>query len=188
MKTTLSWLKNHLKTKANQNQIVDKLTNIGLEVENAIKNKNPYDSFKVSKIIKIKKHPNADRLSVCEVDIGEKNLVTVVCGAANATKDLVTVYAPPGSIIPKTGKKLTKTEIRGVLSNGMLCSMEELGITSTAPDDEPSGIIELDTPEHGFSEFIKDLKPGKNYFSYDIEESIDISITPNRGDCLGVMV
>ena len=130
MKTTLQWLKEHLDTKVNQKQIVDKLTDIGLEVENVTKNKNPYDSFKICKIIKVKKHPNADKLSVCEVDIGEKNLVTVVCGATNAIKDLVTVYAPPGSVIPKSGKKLVRTEIRGVLSNGMLCSIEELGITS----------------------------------------------------------
>ena len=187
MKTTLQWLKEHLDTKVNQKQIVDKLTDIGLEVENVTKNKNPYDSFKICKIIKVKKHPNADKLSVCEVDIGEKNLVTVVCGATNAIKDLVTVYAPPGSVIPKSGKKLVQTEIRGVLSNGMLCSIEELGITSTAPEDEPDGIIELDSPKSDFSKLIPKLyKPGTNYFSYDIEESIDISITPNRGDCLGV--
>ena len=187
MKITLGWLKQHLNTKASQNQIVDRLTNIGLEVEKVTKNENPYDSFKICKIIKVKKHPNADKLSVCEVDIGKKNLVTVVCGAPNAIKDLITVYAPPGSLIPKSGKKLVQTEIRGVESNGMLCSMEELGITSTVPEDEPDGIIELDSPQSGFSKLIPEFyKTGTSYFSYNIEESIDISITPNRGDCLGV--
>ena len=98
---TLSWLKEHLKTKANQNEIIHKLTNIGLEVEGVKENSDELSEFKIAKILKAEKHPNADKLKVCEVNIG-KEILKVVCGAPNARDGLVTIYAPPGSIIPKT--------------------------------------------------------------------------------------
>ena len=96
------------------------------------------DLFKVAKILKSEKHPNADRLKVCDVDIGEKNFKKVVCGASNAREGLITIYAPPGAVIPKTKTKLVVAKIRGVTSNGMLCSESELNLS-----DESDGIIEF---------------------------------------------
>ena len=169
---TLSWLKNHLTTSANLSKIIDKLTGIGLEVEGVKENQGELSDFKVAKIIKADKHPNADKLKLCDVNLGDNQIIKVVCGAANARDGLVTIYAPPGSVIPKTKMKLKVAKIRGVESHGMLCSESELNIS-----DESDGIIELKNRE-------KDI--GKNYFKSKGEKSIDISITPNRPDCLGV--
>jgi len=169
---TLSWLKNHLATSANLEKIIDKLTGIGLEVEGIKEGQNELSDFKIAKVIKVEKHPNADKLTLCDVSLGDSRTTKVVCGAANARDGLVSVYAPPGSIIPKTKMKLKVAKIRGVESHGMLCSESELNIS-----DESDGIIELKNRE-------KDI--GKNYFKSKGEKSIDISITPNRPDCLGV--
>ena len=98
MKFTMSWLKEHLKTKHKDIQIIDKLTDVGLEVESFENISSDFDNFKVAKIINAEQHPNADRLRVCDVDIGQQNIVKVVCGAPNAKKDLLTVYAGPGSV------------------------------------------------------------------------------------------
>ena len=96
---TLPWLKEHLKTKANENEIIEKLTNIGLEVEGIKENTGELDKFKIAKIIKAEKHPNADKLKVCEVSIGGRETLKVVCGAPNARDGLITIYAPPLSLI-----------------------------------------------------------------------------------------
>ena len=169
---TLSWLKDHLKTTASINQIINKLTDIGLEVEGVRENSGELSGFKIAKIIKSEKHPNADKLKICDVSIGAKNYVKVVCGAENARDGLITVYAPPGTIIPKTKLKLKIAKIRGVESKGMLCSEYELGLSK-----ESDGIIELKD---------NSSKLGKSFFRSKGEKSIDISITPNRPDCLGV--
>ena len=169
---SLSWLKNHLSTKANLNQIVERLTKVGLEVESVKKPKNDLDDFVICKIIKSQKHPNADKLKLCDVDVGTGNLVKVICGAPNARDGLLTVYAPPESIIPKTKMKLKVAKIRGIESRGMLCSGNELNQSS-----DKEGIIELKKNE-------KEI--GKKYFKTSAEEVIDIAITPNRPDCLGV--
>ena len=87
MKITAAWLKDHLDTKLNENQIIDKLTDIGLEVEGVDSQSDELDSFMVAKILKAEKHPNADRLRVCDVDIGSEEPVKVVCGAPNVKKD-----------------------------------------------------------------------------------------------------
>ena len=116
MKFTIGWLKEHLETKISDNGLIEKLTDIGLEVESFENVSCELDSFKVAKIINDEQHPNADRLKVCDVDIGEKNTIKVVCGAPNASKDLLTVYAGPGSIIPKNKMKLSISKIRGVTS------------------------------------------------------------------------
>ena len=105
MKITTSWLKDHLDTKFNENQIIDKLTDIGLEVESVETQSSDLDNFLIVKILKTEKHPNADRLKICDVDIGGKELIKVVCGATNAKEGLITIYAPPGSIIPKNQMK-----------------------------------------------------------------------------------
>jgi len=138
MKITYSWLKDHLDTKLNENQIIDRLTDIGLEVESVDSQSSDLDSFLVAKILKAEKHPNADKLKVCDVDIGKKDSIKVVCGAPNAKKDLLTIYAPPGATIPKNQMKLAISKIRGETSYGMLCSGSELNLSN-----ESEGIIEL---------------------------------------------
>ncbi len=174
MKFTISWLKEHLKTKHKDSQIIDKLTDVGLEVESFENISSDLDNFKVAKIINAVQHPNADRLRVCDVDIGQQNIVKVVCGAPNAKKGLLTVYAGPGSVIPKNNMKLTVSKIRGVTSYGMLCSESELKLS-----DESEGITELKSSKYSD-------KIGKNFFNNNTVKVIDLSITPNRPDCLGV--
>ena len=98
MKFTIGWLKEHLDTKYKDNKIIEKLTDIGLEVESFENLSSELNSFKIAKITNVEQHPNADRLRVCDVDIGNEKTVKVVCGAPNAKKDLLTVYAGPGSI------------------------------------------------------------------------------------------
>ena len=169
---TIPWLKKHLNTKAKESEIIDQLTNIGLEVEGIKENSGEMSFFKIAKILKAEKHPNADKLKVCDVTIGNKEILKVVCGAPNAREGLVTIYAPPGAVIPKTKLELKIAKIRGVESSGMLCSESELNLS-----DESDGIIELKNKE-------KDI--GKSYFNNKSERSIDIAITPNRADCLGV--
>ena len=174
MKFTIDWLKDHLDTKLNDEKIIDKLTNVGLEVESFQSQPSELDNFIVAKIVSSEKHPNADRLKVCEVDIGKNENVKVVCGAPNAKKNLITVYAPPGATIPKNKMKLSVSKIRGVTSYGMLCSEAELKLS-----DESQGIIELSRNKY-------ESKIGKSYFSNNAPKVIDLSITPNRADCLGV--
>ncbi len=172
MITSLSWLKNHLDTKANLNQVAERLTEIGLEVENIKSSDSNLDNFIICKILKAQKHPNADKLKLCDVDIGSGNLVKVVCGAQNARDGLFAVYAPPGAVIPKTNMKLKIAKIRGVESHGMLCSGYELDESS-----DKEGIIELNKKEKNI---------GEKYFKNTGEKTMDIAITPNRPDCLGV--
>ena len=174
MKITFEWLKDHLNTNFNEEKLLKQLTNIGLEVESVENLSKGLDLFKVAKIIKTEKHPNADRLKVCEVNIGEKELKKVVCGAPNAREGLITIYAPPGAIVPKTKTKLVIAKIRDVTSYGMLCSESELNLS-----DESDGIIELSS-----SKYAKNV--GKSYFPKSNSNLIDLSITPNRPDCLGV--
>src|ERR1700729_882787 len=145
MKFTLSWLKDHLDTSASLAEIVDALTRVGLEVESVEDPALKYDGFVVASVIEAKQHPNADRLKVCIVDAGGE-LVQVVCGAPNARTGMKSVFSPVGTYIP--GKKLTlaKGVIRGVESNGMLCSAAELELSEDhdgiieLPDDAPGGV------------------------------------------------
>ncbi len=169
---TIPWLKEHLQTKANDTKIIDQLTNIGLEVEGIKENLSELREFKIAKILKVEKHPNADKLKVCDVTLGDNKIIKVVCGAINAREGLVTIYAPPGAVIPKTKFELKIAKIRGVESRGMLCSESELNLSN-----ESNGIIELRN---------KEKEIGKSYFKSKSEKGIDISITPNRADCLGV--
>ena len=173
MKITKDWLDIHLETSKSEKQIIDKLNNIGLEVEKVDPTNNELGNFIVAKIIKSSKHPNADKLKICDVDIGKKKVVKVVCGAQNAKEGLLTIYARPGTIIPKNGIKLEVTKIRGETSFGMLCSESELNIS-----EEDKGIIVL---KNKFKS-----KIGKSYFNSSNNNVIELSITPNRPDCLGV--
>ena len=173
MKITFDWLKDHIKTNLKEKDLLEHLTNIGLEVESVESLSADVELFKIAKIIKIEKHPNADRLKICDVNIGNKDVKKVVCGADNARQGLITVYAPPNAIIPKTKTKLTVAKIRGVTSYGMLCSESELNLS-----DQSEGIIELSSK--------LEKKIGESYFSKSKSNLIDLSITPNRPDCLGI--
>jgi phenylalanyl-tRNA synthetase beta chain len=172
MKFTHAWLKEHLDTKASVEKIADTLTRIGLEVESVFDPAIALKPFIVAKIVKCEKHPNADKLSVCEVDTGTERL-QVVCGAPNAHAGMKGVFAPVGSTIPGSGFTLTKAKIRGVESNGMLLSERELELS-----DEHTGIIELDPNA-------KIGSPAAAALGLD-DAVFDVAITPNRPDCLGV--
>ena len=174
MKITFDWLKDHLDTKLKEDKLLEQLTNIGLEVESVENLSVGLDLFKVAKILKTTKHPNADRLKVCDVDVGEKEIKKVVCGAPNAREGLITIYAPPGAVIPKSEVKLVVAKIRDITSYGMLCSESELNLS-----DESDGIAELSSKKY-------EKNIGKSYFSKSNSNLIDLSITPNRSDCLGV--
>ncbi len=172
MKFTLSWLKEHLDTKASVDEIADTLTRIGLEVEEVFDPASALAPFRVAQVLKAEKHPNADKLKVCEVDTGSGTL-QVVCGAPNARAGLKGVFAPVGSYVPGIDLTLTKAKIRGVESNGMLLSERELELS-----DEHSGIIEL-PPD------AKVGSPAAAALGLD-DAMIEVAITPNRPDCLGV--
>jgi phenylalanyl-tRNA synthetase beta chain len=169
---THTWLKEHLNTKASEAKTLEQLTSIGLEVEGVKESKSELSEFKIAKILKAEKHPNADKLKVCNVTLDGKKVIKVVCGAPNAREGLLTIYAPPGATIPKTNFKLKVAKIRGIESSGMLCSADELNLPT-----ESEGIIELKN---------KDSEIGESYFKNRTEKTIDISITPNRADCLGI--
>lgn len=172
MKFTLSWLKDHLDTDASLTEITTKLTMLGLELEGVEDRAAALKPFTIARVIEATQHPNADRLRVCRVDTGDGE-VQVVCGAPNARTGMVGVFAPVGAHIPGTGIDLKKGNIRGEDSNGMLCSEREMMLS-----DEHDGIIEL----------AEDAPIGGSYVDYAglNDPIIDIAITPNRGDCLGV--
>ena len=172
MKFTLSWLKEHLDTRVSVAEIADTLTRIGLEVEGIFDPRTKLAPFKVAEVIKCEKHPNADKLKLCEVDTGTER-VQVVCGAPNARAGLKGVFAPVGSYVPGIDLTLTKAKIRGVESSGMLLSERELELS-----DEHSGIIELPGSAKVGTLAAKALGLDDAVF--------DIAITPNRPDCLGV--
>src|SRR5690349_13371884 len=137
MKFTLSWLKEHLDTTASVQEIVDAMTMAGLEVEHVENPAAKLVAFSVAKIVEAVQHPNADRLRVCQVDTrdGRKE---IVCGAPNARAGLTTIYAPLGAYVPGSGITLEARPVRGVVSNGMLCSAAELAVAA-----ESDGIMEL---------------------------------------------
>ena len=172
MKFTFGWLKEHLETKASLGEVTDALTALGLEVEGIHDRAADLAKFVVAEIKQVSPHPDADKLTVCLVDNGAEE-VQVVCGAPNARAGLTGVFAPVGTHIPGTGLDLKKAEIRGVESSGMMCSELELEL-----GDDHSGIIELETDAPLGSPAADALGLG--------DPVIDIAITPNRGDCLGV--
>ena len=173
MKFTLPWLKEHLNTSASLDEIVDKLTMIGLEVERVEDKAKDYEAFKVAQIISAEQHPNADRLRVCQVDTGTGKPLQVVCGAPNARAGLKTVLGLPGTYIPAKNITLSVGKIRGVESQGMMISGAEIGF-----DDDADGIIEMPADAPIGKPFAEVL--GMN------EPVIEINLTPNRPDCTGV--
>ena len=172
MKFSFSWLKEHLETDASLEEVVERLTSIGLEVDTVEDRAKGLETFVVGHVLEAKQHPNADRWRVCQVDNGTET-VEVVCGAPNARTGLKGVFAAEGAYIPGTDITLKKTEIRGVASTGMLLSEREMNLS-----DDHDGIVELpeDAPIGAPAIDIMGLN----------DPVIDIEITPNRGDCLGV--
>ena len=172
MKFALSWLKQHLETDAGVTEIGDALTRLGLELESIDDRAKGLELFVVGYVIKAEQHPNADRLRVCLVDTG-KGEVQVVCGAPNARTGMKGVFAAAGTVIPRTGAELKAGSIRGQASNGMLCSAYEMGLS-----DDHEGIIDLpaDAPVG---------QPFAKVMGLD-DPVIDVAVTPNRADCLGI--
>lgn len=172
MKFTLSWLKTHLKTDADLPTILKGLTNIGLEVEGVENPAEKLAPFRIAKVLTADPHPQADKLQVLTVDAGDGAL-QVVCGAPNARAGLVGVFGTEGAVVPVNGMVLKKTAIRGVESNGMMCSFRELEL-----GEDHDGIIELNP----------DAPVGQVYAQWAglDDPVIDVSITPNRQDCMGV--
>ena len=173
MKFSLSWLKDHLDTDASFDVIVETLTRIGLEVEAVEDPSARLAGFSIGYVIEAKQHPNADRLRVCMVDTGEGTPVQVVCGAPNARTGMKSVFSPAGTFIPGKNITLGKGIIRGVESNGMLCSGAELMIS-----EDSDGILDLPA----------DAPVGMSYAAYAgyNDPVIDINLTPNRPDATGV--
>ncbi len=173
MKFTLSWLKEHLATEAALGDITHTLSMIGLEVEGVEDRAKDLAPFVVGYVTEARQHPNADRLRLCVVEIGGGKSFEVVCGAPNARAGMKGVFAGEGTVIPGSGIKLKKSKIRGVESNGMLCSEAELGLS-----DDHQGIIELaDDAEIG--------TPAAAALGLS-DPVIEIGLTPNRPDCAGV--
>ncbi|MEG3154166.1 phenylalanine--tRNA ligase subunit beta [Sphingomonas sp. RB1R13] len=173
MKFSLSWLKAHLDTQADVGALADKLTQIGLEVEGI---ENPAEAlapFKVAKVLSAVPHPHADKLQVLSVDTGEGEPLQVVCGAPNARAGMLGVFGGPGAYVPGSDMTLKKAEIRGVESNGMMCSARELQL-----GEEHDGIIELPA----------DAPVGARFADYaGLDDPVfDVAITPNRQDCMGM--
>ena len=173
MKFTLSWLKDHLETTASLDEIVEALTRVGLEVEGVHNPAEKLGAFTIARVLTADRHPQADKLQVLSVDTGAGDPVQVVCGAPNARAGLVGVFGAPGTYVPGSDITLKVAAIRGVESRGMMCSMRELQLS-----EEHDGIIELPAAAPvgaGYAEWAGLGDP-----------VIDVAITPNRQDCMGV--
>lgn len=172
MKVSLSWLREYVPISMETQELADALTMCGLEVE-AVENRyESLDKIVVSRILEVCPHPNADKLHLCKVDVGDQ-ILSVVCGAPNAAKDLLIPCALVGATLPN-GMTIKKGKLRGELSEGMLCSAAELGLSL-----ERSGIMELETDSAPGTPLVESL--GLN------DATIDVSITPNRPDCLSLI-
>jgi len=173
MKFSLSWLKAHLDTDASTQEIADKLTGIGLEIEEVSNPAEALAPFKVAKVLTAEKHPQADKLQVLTVDAGTGDKIQVVCGAPNARAGMLGVFGAPGAYIPGSDITLKVAAIRGVESRGMMCSARELEL-----GEDHSGIIEL--PE--------DAPVGTAFSAYaGLDDPVfDVNVTPNRQDAMGV--
>lgn len=173
MKFTLKWLQEYLDTTATCEDICDNLTQIGLEVEEVVDKAGALRGFDCVSVEEVKRHPESDHLNICKVRTAQGELLQIICGAHNVASGVKAVLARTGSVIPATGLKLTKSKMLGVESQGMLCSEKELGL-----GDDHAGILLL----------AEDVPLGTNVATaLGIDDIlIDIAITPNRGDCLGV--
>ncbi|MEO1168606.1 MAG: phenylalanine--tRNA ligase subunit beta [Pseudomonadota bacterium] len=175
MKFTLDWLKEHLDTDADLDTVLETLTAIGLEVEGVETPGETLADFRIARVVSAGKHPNADKLQLLQVDTGDGIPVQVVCGAPNAREGMVGVFAAPGTYVPGIDVTLKPAKIRDIESFGMMCSERELEMS-----DAHEGVIDLDAEaaEH----------VGESYAQWAglDDPVIDIAITPNRQDCMGV--
>lgn len=173
MKFTLSWLKEHLDTEANLTTILEALTKVGLEVEGVDDPAEKLGAFRIARVLSAAPHPQADKLQVLSVDVGQGDPLQVVCGAPNARAGLIGVLGQPGDYVPGLDVTLKIAAIRGVESRGMMCSMRELEL-----GEGHDGIIELPV----------DAPVGRVYVDWAglADPVIDVAITPNRQDCMGV--
>ena len=176
MKFTLSWLKHHLETDATVPQIAEALTDLGLEVEGVEDRAARLADFTIGKVLAAEKHPDADRLKVCKVET-DAGVTQIICGAPNARAGITVVVAKPGTYVPGIDTTIQVGKIRGVESHGMMASEREMELS-----DEHDGIIELPSGEVGqrFVDWLAENDPAK------VDPVIEIAITPNRGDALGV--
>ncbi|MEM9350602.1 MAG: phenylalanine--tRNA ligase subunit beta, partial [Pseudomonadota bacterium] len=176
MKFTLSWLKDHLETEASVDEIVYALTDLGLEVEGVENPSERLKDFTIGKVLSAEKHPDADKLKVCQVDTDE-GPTQIICGAPNAREGITVVIAKPGTYVPGIDTTIGVGKIRGVESYGMMCSEREMELS-----DEHDGIIELPSGDVGdrFVDWLAAHDPAK------VDTVIEIAITPNRPDALGV--
>ncbi|HET9352405.1 MAG TPA: phenylalanine--tRNA ligase subunit beta, partial [Sphingomicrobium sp.] len=173
MKFTLSWLKDHLDTEADAAAVSETLTRIGLEVEGVENPAEALKPFRIARVVTAERHPQADKLQVLTVDAGDGQALQVVCGAPNARAGMVGVFGGPGTYVPGSDFTLKKAAIRGVESNGMMCSARELQL-----GEDHDGIIELPA----------DAPVGTSFADYaGLDDAVfDVAVTPNRQDCMGV--
>ncbi|MBU2999581.1 phenylalanine--tRNA ligase subunit beta [Roseovarius nubinhibens] len=176
MKFTLSWLKEHLETTASVDEIAEALTDLGLEVEEIVNPADRLSEFTIGKVKEAEKHPDADRLNICQVETDE-GMTQIICGAPNARAGITVVVAKPGVYVPGIDTTIGVGKIRGVESFGMMCSEREMELS-----EEHDGIIELPSGEVGerFIDWLAAHDPAK------VDPVIDIAITPNRPDACGV--
>lgn len=173
MKFSLEWLKQFLETDASVAEIAAALNRIGHEVEGIEDPAEKLRGFKIARVLTAARHPDADKLQVLTVDAGDGGPLQVVCGAPNARAGMVGVLGLPGALVPANGMELRKSAIRGVESNGMMCSVRELQI-----GEDHEGVIEL--PD--------DAPVGADFAAYHAASPVlDVAITPNRPDCMGVL-
>ncbi|MFN7640799.1 MAG: YtpR family tRNA-binding protein, partial [bacterium] len=172
MKVPLNWLTKHLQTDARDEDIITRLTSLGLVVDGVTAPGKAFDGFIVARITSAAPHPQADRLQVCQVETGTETL-QIVCGAPNARAGLTVVLATEGAVVPSNQMVIGKAVMRGVESRGMLCSAAELGL-----EGDTQGIIELE-------EGIPLGTPFAQYMGLDTL-ILDVDVTPNRGDCLSL--
>jgi phenylalanyl-tRNA synthetase beta chain len=173
MKISQTWLQEWLPEEKNARQWADKLAMSGFEIASIQKAAPIFRLIVVGSVVQCEKHPNADRLSLCQVDVGQEKPLSIICGAPNVCKGQKVVVALMGAELPN-GMKVKRTKLRGVISEGMICSAKELGLT----DDDCSGILVLD----------KNAKVGEDFRAYwNLDDDVvDLEITPNRGDCLSM--
>ena len=176
MKFTLSWLKDHLETDASLDDITYALTDLGLEVEGVTNPAAKLSAFTIGKVIEAEKHPDADKLRICQVET-VTGMSQIICGAPNARAGIMVVIAQPGVYVPGIDTTIGVGKIRGVESFGMMCSEREMELS-----EEHDGIIELESGEVGqsFSDWLAEHDPAR------VDPVIEIAITPNRPDALGI--
>lgn len=173
MRVSENWLRRWIKTDLTTDEILNKFTMAGIEVDSCQDISQDFPNVVIGKVNSVKKHPNADKLNICEVDVGGDQVLSIICGASNVRKDLNVIVATIGAILPGNFK-IKCSKIRGVESNGMICSWSELKLAEKSP-----GIAEL-------SNDAKAGQPLAEFLQLD-DRVIDFDLTPNRGDCLSVL-